>query len=240
MVLRARGGELRNRQGAEELAQGLGASGWSAAGNGPTAGLMQGENLSAGNRKTVRLERDAEPRDTDDARKSLQRRMRPRRWPNGIVVVGHGIQRFCIREGELGGMQIVGERNGGKQKGQDADQSDEALPFPLIRRACAQLRQPSHAPHEQESDGNGQPDRVEKKLHAGLILEQAAGRGNLGADVRALGDIDSARVSLRAKCGQDGATSRKYIWQGARGQLYAYCTFEQGPPGISAEYPNGG
>ncbi len=194
---------MRSRRGAEELAQTLGESGRSAAGNGPTAGLMQGENPGAGNRETVRLQDDAEPRDTDDARKSLQRRMRPRRRTSRIVAVGHGIERFCIREGELGGMQIVGERNGGKQKGQDADQSDEALPFPLIRRTGAQLRQPSQAPYGQESDGNGQPDRVEEKLHAALILEQAAARGNWGPMFARRENQSPGAYRRRPEWGQD-------------------------------------
>ena len=77
-------------------------------------------------------------------------------------------------------MQIVGEGNGGEKKGQDANQADEALPFSAIRGAFTQLRQPSQAPHKREGDGNRQPDRVEEKLHAALILEQESGKGNRG------------------------------------------------------------
>jgi hypothetical protein len=134
--------------------------------------------MGGDNGKIVRLEGDVEPRDLDDARKSLQRRMRLRCRPGQIVVVGHGIKRFRIREREFGGMQVVGERNGREKKGQDANQSDEALPFPVIRRAFTKLRQPPQAPHKREGDGNRQPDRVEENLHAALILEQAAARGN--------------------------------------------------------------
>lgn len=94
--------------------------------------------------------------------------------------MGRGIKRFRICQREFSGMQIVGEGNGGKKKGQDANQADEALPFPAIRRAFTKLRQPSQAPHKREGDGNRQPDRVEEKLHAALILEQASSQGNRG------------------------------------------------------------
>jgi len=94
--------------------------------------------------------------------------------------MGHCIKRLRVREREFGGMQIVGERNGGEKKREDADQSDQALPFSAIRGAFTKLRQPSQAPHERKGDGNRQPDRVEEKLHAALILEQESGKGNRG------------------------------------------------------------
>lgn len=92
--------------------------------------------------------------------------------------MGRGIDGFRVRQGEFGGMQVVGQGNRREQKGEDANQSDEALPFAAARRAGAKLRQPPQAPHEQKSRGDDQPDRVEEKFHAALILEQAAARGN--------------------------------------------------------------
>jgi len=72
-----------------------------------------------------------------------------RHSPHGRKAVGsRSIKRFGVGERELGGMQVVGEGDRGEKKSQDADQSSEALPFPAVRRAGAQLRQPPHAPHE--------------------------------------------------------------------------------------------
>jgi len=188
VVLRIKAGELRRRMDARGLAQALGERGRSAAGNASAVGFMQRENLGADSGKIVRIKGDVEPRDADDSGKALQRRMRLRCGPDRIVAVGHGIKRFRIREREFGGMQVVGERNGREKKRQDANQSDEALPFPVIRGAFTKLRQPSQAPHEREGDGNRQPDRVEEKLHVALILEQESAQGNRGGASERLDD----------------------------------------------------
>ncbi len=179
-------GELRYRLDAQGLAQALGERGRSAAGNLSAMRFVQDENMGGNNGKIVRLERDVEPRDMDDAGKSLQRRMRLRRRPGRVVAVDRGIERFRIRQRELGGMQIVGERNGGEKKREDANQYDEALPLPAIRGAFTKLRQPSQAPHERKGDGNCQPDRVEEKLHCSADLRASECPGQPGRYVGAL------------------------------------------------------
>jgi len=129
--------------------------------------------------------------------------------------MGDCIKRLRIRQRELGGMQIVGEGNGRKEEGQDADQSDEALPFPAIRRAFTKLRQPLQAPHKREGDGDRQPDRVEEKFHTALILEEANARGN--REVR----LSARMTNLPGEPGKDRSAgkarrkSRKQILQGS-------------------------
>lgn len=102
-------------------------------------------------------------------------------------------------------MEVVGQRNRGKEQGQDADQSDEALPFPTGGRGRAQLRQPTHTPDEQERRGHDQPDRIEEKFHPAMILEQAGARGNSGGgrvcSKKCGGSVDDSSETLSCPAG---------------------------------------
>ena len=125
-------------------------------------------------------------------------------------------------------MQIVGEGNGGEKKGQDANQADEALPFSAIRGAFTQLRQPSQAPHERESDGDRQPDRVEEKLHAALILEQESGKGNRGGLSERLDDPPQGGTRKGRSDSEQNRTSSKQIVQGGAGTAVLLLHFRTG------------
>ena len=75
-------------------------------------------------------------------------------------------------------MEIVGQRNRGKEQREDANQPDQALPLATAGGGSPQLREPSQAPYEQKRRGDDEPNRVEEQFHPALILEQAGAVGN--------------------------------------------------------------
>lgn len=111
----SKAGGLRSRT-AEELAQALGFRGWSAVRSLPAVRLATGEDFSTTGKGIIRSQRQTKPGNADRAGKSLRRRMGARRGTRGVMSLGDRIHGFRVRQRDLSGMQIVGQRNRGKQK----------------------------------------------------------------------------------------------------------------------------